>query len=205
MQSTRQAILDYLRVHREGSVRDLSRKLMLTTTGIRQHLAVLEEAGYVAYRDVKGRVGRPALIYRLTDDAEALYPKSYDRLAIAMLQSVQEVCEGDLQERMIEAVGGYLSATFPDASSGSLATRAAIVADHLRSGGDIVTVDETDGHVSIVQHTCPFQGAADAAPSVCAMDIERLRQATGCHVELTETRTRGASDCVFQLSLPSAN
>ncbi|MCA9856264.1 MAG: ArsR family transcriptional regulator, partial [Dehalococcoidia bacterium] len=48
MQSTRQAILDYLRMHREATVRDLSRELSLTTTGIRQHLSILEQDGLVA-------------------------------------------------------------------------------------------------------------------------------------------------------------
>jgi len=205
MQSTRQAILDYLRMHREGRVRDLSRELMLTTTGIRQHLAVLEEAGLVAFRDVKGRVGRPALVYRLTEEAEALYPKSYDRLAIAMLQSAREVCEGDLQERLIAAVGRRLASSFPDASTGSLASRAATAANHLRAEGNVVAVEESPGAVRIVQHTCPYQDAASVAPSVCAMDTERLTRATGCAVELTESRPLSGARCVFELTLPSTN
>lgn len=205
MQSTRQAILDYLRMHREANVRDLSRELLLTTTGIRQHLAVLEEAGLVTFREEKGRVGRPALVYRLTEDAEALYPKAYDRLVIAMLRSAREVCEGDLQERLIAAVGRRLAASFPDASTGLLAIRAAAAADHLRAEGNIVSVEESPSAVRIVQHTCPYQDAASAAASVCAMDKERLSSATGCEVELVESRPEGAERCVFELTLSAAN
>jgi len=38
MQTTRQQILDYLRLHREATVKDLSLLLGLTATGVRQHL-----------------------------------------------------------------------------------------------------------------------------------------------------------------------
>lgn len=208
MQSTRQAILDYLRMHREASVRDLSQELSLTTTGIRQHLAVLEEAGLVSFREVKGRVGRPALIYSLTEAAEALYPKAYDRLLIAMLQSAREVCEGDLQGRLVAAVGSRLAASFPDASDGTLATRATTAAEYLRAEGNIVEVEvieRSPGVVRIVQRTCPYQGASAVAPSVCAIDTERLSRATGCEVELTESRPSGDEHCVFELTLAAAN
>ena len=124
MQSTRQAILDYLRMHREATVRDLSRELSLTTTGIRQHLSILEQDGLVAYRDLKGRVGRPALAYRLTDAGEALYPKAYDRLAVALLEAAGEVCPDGLQEKLVVAAAGRLATPLPDASAGSLHARA---------------------------------------------------------------------------------
>ena len=37
----------------------------------------------------RGHVGRPALTYRLTPTAEALYPKSYGELASALLESAR--------------------------------------------------------------------------------------------------------------------
>ncbi len=205
MQSTRQAILDYLRMHREATVRDLSRELALTTTGIRQHLAILEQDGLVAFRDLKGRVGRPALAYRLTDAGEALYPKAYGRLAVALLEAAAEVCPDGLQERLVVAAAGRLATPLPDASAGSLHARAETIAEHLRAEGNVVELEDSAREARIVQYTCPYLDAARVAPSVCEMDVCALKRATGCAVQLTESRPRGSDRCVFRLTLPAAN
>ena len=47
MQATRQQILDYLRREGRVTVKELDRLLGLTSTGIRQHLTVLERDGLV--------------------------------------------------------------------------------------------------------------------------------------------------------------
>ncbi|MSQ42459.1 MAG: ArsR family transcriptional regulator [Dehalococcoidia bacterium] len=61
MQTTRQQILDFVREHGEGSVRDLGAHLHLTPTGVRQHLAILQREGLLDSHELRGHVGRPAL------------------------------------------------------------------------------------------------------------------------------------------------
>ena len=62
MQTTRQRILEHLQRHGQGTVKDLGQTLGLTSTGIRQHLTVLERDGLVLAREERGRVGRPTLV-----------------------------------------------------------------------------------------------------------------------------------------------
>ncbi|HEY5640138.1 MAG TPA: helix-turn-helix domain-containing protein, partial [Dehalococcoidia bacterium] len=80
MQTTRQQILDYLRRHGRGTVKELGQLLGLTSTGIRQHLTVLERDNLVEAREERGRVGRPTLVYSITETADDLFPKAYDQL-----------------------------------------------------------------------------------------------------------------------------
>ena len=86
MQSTRRSILDYMQRHGRATVKELGGLLGLTSTGIRQHLTVLERDGLVEAREERGRVGRPTLVYSLTDKADSLYPKRYDMLASVLLE-----------------------------------------------------------------------------------------------------------------------
>ncbi|TET95672.1 MAG: winged helix-turn-helix transcriptional regulator, partial [Dehalococcoidia bacterium] len=62
IQSTRQQILQYLQRHGRATVKELGSLLSLTSTGIRQHLTVLERDGLVDAREERGRVGRPTLV-----------------------------------------------------------------------------------------------------------------------------------------------
>ena len=89
MQTTRQEILDHLQKHGRATVKELGQLLGLTSTGIRQHLTVLERDGLVLAREERGRVGRPTLVYSLTDKAESLFPRGYDELANPLLEELR--------------------------------------------------------------------------------------------------------------------
>src|SRR5512132_3038172 len=89
MQSTRQQILEYLQRHGRGTVKELGALLGLTSTGIRQHLTVLERDGLVSAHEERGRVGRPTLVYSLTEEAGARFPKPYDLLAGVLLEEIR--------------------------------------------------------------------------------------------------------------------
>src|SRR5437773_11688363 len=88
IKSTRLRILEYLQRNGRATVKELGQLLGLTSTGIRQHLTVLERDGLVAVRQERRRVGRPNLVYSLTDEADRVFPKTYDVLASALLQAL---------------------------------------------------------------------------------------------------------------------
>src|SRR3970040_2468153 len=102
MQSTRQQILNYLQRHGRATVKDVGTLLGLTSTGIRQHLTVLERDGLVDSREERGRVGRPTLVYSLTEQADSLFPKRYDDLAGVILEEIRTV---DGNERLQQLFG----------------------------------------------------------------------------------------------------
>src|SRR5437773_9116710 len=89
LQSTRQQILEYIQRHGRATVKELGAIIGLTSTGIRQHLTVLERDGLVDAREERGRVGRPTLVYSLTERADVLFPKRYDMLANVILEEIR--------------------------------------------------------------------------------------------------------------------
>jgi predicted ArsR family transcriptional regulator len=110
MQATRQDILDYLRRHTECTVRQLGEHLGLTSTGIRQHLTVLERDGLIEAREERGRVGRPALVYRLSAAGDSLYPKEYDDLANALIEEARALLGPDALQRLMKNVASRFAA-----------------------------------------------------------------------------------------------
>ncbi len=80
-ESTRGRLVTLLR--RKGhTVGELAEEVGLTSNGVRAHLATLERDGLVrqdgSVRRGSGG-GKPAYIYELTPEAEALFPKAYVR------------------------------------------------------------------------------------------------------------------------------
>ncbi len=202
MQATRQQILDFLRERGAASVRDLGLHLDLTPTGVRQHLTILEREGLVESHEVRGRVGRPALAYHLTEEGEARYPKAYDRLAHALLESIERrLSEADRRAVMAEAAE-VLARSHREALHqsplGHPADRVAAVCDLLRTH-DIVADWQREGDgFTICERTCPYDRVA--GPATCEMDAAYLGALSGMQVELISSQARGDHECTFRLT-----
>ncbi|MDQ2995979.1 MAG: ArsR family transcriptional regulator, partial [Chloroflexota bacterium] len=85
---TREQILALLRRHGNMTAAELSDALGIGAVGVRQHLALLDRDGLVQTTGVRRGVGRPSHLYALTNAAEALFPKRYDRMAMDALAFV---------------------------------------------------------------------------------------------------------------------
>ena len=201
MQATRQRILDFLRQHSEGNVRDLGAHLSLTPTGVRQHLAVLDREGLVASRELRGSVGRPALAYRLTATAEALYPKSYGELASALLESARATLPDEAYRQLVAGAAVALAAPhLPVLATLEGVARVEAACGVLRSQ-DVVATCETDGADGFVvtERTCPFRDAASSHASVCSMHEDLFGRLAGMQATLMSTLASGADRCVYHL------
>ena len=86
---TRDQILRLLRRHATMTAAELSAALGIGAVGVRQHLALLERDLLVRVSDLRRGVGRPSHLYALTEHAEKLFPKRYDRIATDALAFVE--------------------------------------------------------------------------------------------------------------------
>src|SRR3989337_1643187 len=118
IQATRQQILEYLQRQGRATVKDLGNLLGLTSTGIRQHLTVLERDGLVDAREERGRVGRPTLVYSLTDKADALFPKTYDTLAGVLIEEIRSSQGNERLHELLRKVAERLAAPFVERVQG---------------------------------------------------------------------------------------
>src|SRR5260370_26248295 len=86
---TREQILALLRRRGHLTAAELSEALGIGPVGVRQHLALIDRGGLVDTAGVGRGVGRPSHLYALTSEAEALFPRRYDLLAMDALSFVQ--------------------------------------------------------------------------------------------------------------------
>ena len=200
MQATRKQILDYLRRHGRATVKELGEPLELTSTGIRQHLTVLERDGLVEAREERGRVGRPALVYQLTDQGDALYPKKYDQLANILLEEMREVVGAQGLQTLLGRVAARFAQPYRERVEGkSLAERVSEASRIIQDRGCLADFLHDGEDWLIMQHTCPFPNVARKNSSVCALDVEFVRQLVGADARLTKSLLRGDDSCTYRI------
>lgn len=201
MQATRQQILDHLRLRGEATVRELGDQLGLTATGVRQHLTILEQEGYVASREERGKVGRPALVYSLTALGEATYPMGYDQLARALLDEVRSTYGAAGFQQVIRRVAVRMAEPHTARLGGASPEERVRAACALLGEQDVVADWERDGNGGYLLHerTCPYPEVARHNSAVCVIDVAYMRELTGMDARLVRCRVRGDGGCTYRL------
>ena len=200
MQATRQQILDHLRREGRATVKELDRLLGLTSTGIRQHLTVLERDGLVEAFEERGRVGRPALVYRLTERGDALYPKQYAQLANILLEEIREVAGAEQLQTVLRRVAARFADPYMERLEGkSLPERVNEASLIVQDRGCLADAHKDGEDWLISQYTCPFPNVARQNSSVCALDVEFIRRLVGADARLTKSLLRGDRSCTYRI------
>ncbi len=200
MQATRKQILDYLRMHGQATVKELGALLRLTSTGVRQHLTVLERDGLVIAREERGHVGRPALVYSLSEAGEGVYPKRYDELANLVLEEAHAVAGSEKFQGILRRVALRFAEPYRDRLEGkSVAERVREATAILNERGCLSDSRQQNGDHLINQYTCPFPNVARRNSSVCALDVEFIRRLVGADARLVRSLLRNDRSCTYRI------
>jgi predicted ArsR family transcriptional regulator len=205
MQSTRQEILEILKEETQATVEDLATRLELTPMTIRHHLNVLQAQGLVAATTVRRsqRVGRPRLVYTLTEQADDLFPQSYGELALHLVSEIKEAMGPEETEAVFRRIAERISQEAPPPIPGqSFEERLDQVTDFLGQQGFVMRWERDDDGYVLANINCPYRQVTRQHPEVCVMDAVLLRQLLGVEPELLGTLREGEHMCSCRLAPP---
>ena len=199
--TTRNSIVHLLKKSNGLSIEELSKRIHITPMGIRQHLLALEKKGVVTYISKKHGIGRPGFVYMLTDSADALFPKSYDKFAIEMLNNIKKY-EGaekldtifswrkDKQLSSIkDALAGF--ETFDDTVNG--------LKKVLESEGLIVELTRSNGNYHLKQYNCPIRKVAADFKNLCTYELQLYQELLGKQVTREQNIADGSPACFYKI------
>src|SRR5260370_642815 len=101
--STRRAIVKLLKTEGAMPSTQLARRLRLTPMAVRQHLYALQRENLVTSDERPVPIGRPAKHWRLTPDADALFPDAYAELNVSLIEAVGKTFGPRGLQRVIES------------------------------------------------------------------------------------------------------
>ncbi|MBI2886803.1 MAG: helix-turn-helix domain-containing protein [Chloroflexi bacterium] len=214
MQHTRWEILQLLKRSGGNTVEELAHALSLAAMTVRQHLAILERDGHVASREIRKGPGRPSHLYSLGPQAEDLFPRHYDKLAVRLLREVADIPGAELiacseqervnliMERMAERVAQEYA---PEIHGVTLAERTQEVAGLLRDReGTLSEWAEDEQGFHIQDTNCPFQKIAAEEPALCDWHLHLLSRLIQADIRMERCIASGDSCCLYRIQ-PSPN
>ena len=200
---TRKDLVLALKERGTATADELASATYLSIAAARNHLLVLERTGMVTHDVLRGTVGRPLHLYRLTDHGEALFPQCYTALAEELLQVAS--ADAGQSEHALQAIEESQLSSF--VSPGT-------TEPHRRMGRIVAALDAR-GFAPRVEHVspsewqvnirhCPLFQLSKKYPELCQLERRILARAAGddAIVEYPQHRLAGSATCTAVLRWP---
>lgn len=198
---TRDQILRLLRRNGPMTAAELSRLLNIGAVGVRQHLALLERDSLVQVAAVRRAVGRPSHLYTLTEQAETLFPKRYERLATDALAFVETLGGEQALDHLFRTRRNQLAEQYtPRLAGKQRVEQVAELANILNDQGYMCEwTQETDGSFTLTEYNCPVDCVAREYPQLCGHELTLYEDILGTPIVRDEVLSNGGSCCRYRI------
>ncbi len=199
--STRNSIIHLLKKSGGLTIEELSKSINITPMGIRQHLLSLEKKNIVTYIAKKHGIGRPGFVYMLTDSADALFPKAYDKFAIEILKDIKAHDGPEKLDSIFRRRKDKQLDIIKDALAGleTLDSTVNGLKNLLESEGHFVELTRSNGHYYLKQFNCPVNKIAAEFKDICRYELQLYRELLGEQVTREQNITEGSPACSYKI------
>lgn len=199
LSASRQELLLALKKAGEARAEELADALGVTVSAVRQQLDGLLADGLVSYRVVRAERGRPKHVYRVTREAETLFPKAYGGLTNELLDYVTDA-DPELVDRIFERRRRRRTAGAQARLEGKdFAGKVAELAKILDEDGYLADFEALpDGTFRVTEHNCAVLDVAERYGLACSSEIAFLRDVLPeARIERVSHMIAGAHSCAY--------
>ncbi len=199
--SARLRVLNELKRTQGLCVKDLAARLGMSYMGIKGICLDLEKRGLLdTWRSPRG-VGRPQMLYRLTERAHDLFPTTSNAMTIDVLTAAQKLFGAAAAEKLLLVAFQTKSGDYAARLKGdTLAERAAALARLRDHDGYMSAFGEgKDGPPLIVEHHSPILDLLREFPLIARLEAEMFQRLLGVPVRREEACAGGLFRATFIL------
>lgn len=186
------------------SVSELAEELDVTSTAVRKHIHGLRADGFLEEQGSRKGMGRPATLYGLTDEGEALFLRGHEAILGAVFAAVRDEVGPDRQTAVLRDAGAQLARRMlsargempPESFDASVQVALAL----LRDLGGREELREAGTHAEILGFSCPLGEYVEEFPECCELVAGFLEELLGVPVEAKCPR-EGDPLCVLEARL----
>jgi DeoR family transcriptional regulator, suf operon transcriptional repressor len=198
MKSTRERILQSLLRHPSSTINDLAEAVGINPISVRHHLTNLQVEGLVSAEEERHGVGRPRLIYTLTEDGMEHFPTRYLRLTSRLLSQMKETLPQPMISKLFSEMATSLAEEYSEQLKGmSMEERLETVKELLAQEGFVVEWEKSGQEYHIHEITCPYLQVGQNHPEVCTVDQTILSNMLAVPAEKVRCILSGDAHCTY--------
>jgi len=198
MKSTRERILHTLLKHPDSTINDLAAAVNINPISVRHHLTNLQVEGLVHAEEERHGVGRPRLIYSLTEHGLERFPTRYLRLTSRLLDQLKTSLPEPMVSKLFAEMASSLAEDYAEQMQGlSMEERLDLISDLLEEEGFTVEWEKLDDQYRIHEITCPYLQIGHNHPEVCTVDQTLISKMLAVPAEKVECILDGSAHCTY--------
>jgi predicted ArsR family transcriptional regulator len=198
MKSTRDKILQTLLEKPRSTINTLAEAVGINPISVRHHLTNLQMEGLVEGQEERHGVGRPRLVYVLTDEGVERFPTRYMQLTTRLLSQMKDTMPGPVITNLFNQIAEDLASKYSsDVQSLSMEERLDLVQEILSHEGFNVNWEKKNGQYEIHEISCPYYQIGVAHPEVCTVDQTLISKMLALPVNKVQCILSGASHCTY--------
>lgn len=183
-------------------VADLAERIGMSYMGIKGICLDLEKRGLLDTWRQPQKIGRPHMLYRLTQRAHDLFPTASNSMTIDALEAARKLFGTTAPEKLLLVVFQQKAEQYLAKVKGETAAERAKWLARLRDhDGHMANceIDEPTGAVRIVEHHSPILDLLRAFPIVAKMETDLFQRILGVPVEREEITASGLYCATFRV------
>lgn len=200
-----QQILAFVKQQGEATNAEIADYLQVSYEAVRQQLRQLEASQIVVprqRRDAERSAGRPTTVYALSAAGDHLFPKSYDELAVDLLDTLVAALGPEaLREVLKQLTESNVQYWQPRLQNKTLFERLEALKGIYLEEDAYMDVDNTDGELRLVERNCPYLNVATRRPALCSVTVSTVSRLIGYRVSREKRFQVGDGRCVFKVHL----
>ncbi|GAB4460004.1 MAG: winged helix-turn-helix transcriptional regulator [Chloroflexota bacterium] len=198
MKSTKDRILQTLLRKPRITINEIAEAVGINAISVRHHLSNLEKEGLIAAEEERHGVGRPRLVYSLTEEGMERFPTKYLRLTTRLLAQMKETMPGPVVTQLFNQVAEDLANQYAaDIKGLSMEERLDFVKELLAQEGFTVEWELKDGQYQIHEISCPYYQIGVSHPEVCTMDQTLISKMLAVPASKVQCILSGGSHCTY--------
>jgi predicted ArsR family transcriptional regulator len=198
MKSTKDKILQTLLRRPRITINELAEAVEINPISVRHHLTNLQMEGLIEAQEVRHGVGRPRLVYSLTQDGMERFPTKYLRLTTRLLTQMKETMPAPVVSQLFNQVAEDLANEYSSQIQGlSMEERLDFVKELLAQEGFTVEWEKKDGEYQIHEISCPYYQIGIDHPEVCTVDQTLISRMLALPANKVQCILDGGAHCTY--------
>jgi len=201
MKSTRERILQNLLNHPNSTINDLAEAVGINAISVRHHLTSLQAEGMVTAEEERHGVGRPRLVYALTEKGLESFPTHYLRLTNRLLDQMKESLPPAAISKLFSSMAEEIASDYAQqVKSLSVEEKLDFIKALLAQEGFSVEWERQGKEYLIHEVTCPYYHIGQAHPEVCTVDQTLISEVLSIPAHKINCVLSGDNHCTYVIS-----
>ena len=198
MKSTKDKILQTLLRKPKMTINELAEAVGINAISVRHHLTNLTAEGLISAEEERHGVGRPRLMYSLTEDGMEKFPTKYLRLTTRLLDQMKDSMPGPVVAKLFSQIAEEMASEYSDQIKGlSMEDRLDFVQAMLAREGFTVEWEKKGKEYQIHEISCPYYQIGVAHPEVCTVYQTMISKMLALPLSKVQCILSGAAHCTY--------